>query len=143
MAESFLITHLDGGGHLKGRKFGQTSVISQTVVVLLDNFFPHPSIGNCAFFLKEEEKIEQLKTLCFGGKVDSEIWCYLELQVAPTVCQILNLSWLPSRPKLFTKQIRFASSTTSMPLSLKYYHHFGHKDLLISLNQYQVSLHLM
>ena len=44
MGESFLITHLDGGGHLKGRKFGQTSVISQTVVVLLNNFFSQPSI---------------------------------------------------------------------------------------------------
>lgn len=78
-----------------------------------------------------------------GGKLIQKLFSYLELQVAPTVCQILNLSWLPSRPKLFTKQIRFASSTTSMPLSLKYYHHFGHKDMLISLNQYQVSLHLM
>ena len=70
MGESFLITHLDGGGHLKGRKFGQTSVISQTVVVLLDNFFSHPAIGNCAFFLKEEEqKLSSSRHCVLGEKL--------------------------------------------------------------------------
>ena len=43
-----------------------------------------------------------------GEKVDSEIWRYLGFQVAATVCQILNLSWLPFSPKLFIKQTRFA-----------------------------------
>ena len=119
------------------------SYISDSCRLIRQLFLPSRHRKLRLFSERRRTKIEQLETLCFGGKVDSEIWCYLELQVAPTVCQILNLSWLPSRPKLFTKQIRFASSTTSMPLSLKYYHHFGHKDMLISLNQYQVSLHLM
>ena len=94
MAESFLITHLDGPPPERQKVWADISYISDSCRLIRQLFLPslHRKLR---LFLKEEENIEQLKTLCFGGKVDSEIWCYLELQVAPTVCQILNLSWLP------------------------------------------------
>ena len=129
MGESFLITHLDGGGHLKGRKFGQTSVISQTVVVLLNNFFSQPSIvRDIVFWGKSWFRNCSVISSSRWRQRFAKYWIYLGSLLAQN---------------FFTKQIRFASSTTSMPLSLKYYHHFGHKDMLISLNQYQVRLHLM
>ena len=88
--KSFLITHLDETAtHLKARKLGQTSVISQTVVLLLNNFFFHPSIPRLRF-----SPTKKNETFVFWGKADSDIVCYLDLQVAATVCQILNLSWL-------------------------------------------------
>ena len=97
MAESFLITHLaDRRPPERWRKFAQTSLISQTVVMLLKNFFS----SRLSRFSPTKKK-NQVETL-FGGKVDSEI-CYLNLQVAPTVCQILNLSWLHFSPQTFQK----------------------------------------
>ena len=47
MGKSLLITHLDG--NLKDGKFAQTSVISQTLVRLLKNFFPPPTPGTINF----------------------------------------------------------------------------------------------
>ena len=72
--------------------------------MLLKNFSLHPN--RKSVFLKR--KNQSAWDIVLGEKVDSEIWRYLGFQVAATVCQILNLSWLPFSPKLFIKQTRFA-----------------------------------
>ena len=79
MGKSLLITHLDG--NLKDGKFAQTSVISQTLVRLLKNFFPPPTPGTINFI-----------STSLGHSVVGKSWqrnlCYLALQVATTVRQI-------------------------------------------------------
>ena len=80
MGKSLLITHLDG--NLKDGKFAQTSVISQTLVRLLKNFFPPLTLGTINFISNS------LRHSVVEKKVDSEILCYLALQVATTVRQI-------------------------------------------------------
>ena len=102
MAESFLITHLDPP---ESQKVGpDISYISDSCHVIKKTF-PFIPIKNQTFL---KRKNQSAWDIVLGEKVDSEIWRYLELQVAATVCQILNLSWLPFSPKLFTEQIRFA-----------------------------------
>ena len=99
MAESFLITHLDPP---ESQKVGaDISYISDSCHVIKK--LP-PLYQQKIFFLK----INQLETLCWGKKLIQKFGVILSSQVAATVCQILNLSWLPFSPKLFIKQIRFA-----------------------------------
>ena len=57
------------------------------------------------------------ETDCVGEKVDSEILCYLKLQVAGTVRQILNLSWLAFSQQFFLPiQICITSSINRIHL---------------------------
>ena len=111
MAESFLITHLaNRRPPERWRKFAQTSLISQTVVMLLKNFFSsrlsrfsptkkkNQVETHCVFL---EEKLIQkfvISTSRWRQRF-AKYWIYLGSI---------------SRPKLFRKQIRFAFSTTSI-----------------------------
>ena len=120
VAESFLITHLDPPESWKVG--GDISYISSDNCHVIEKLSLLPSSfqrGNqfdlgwavcfclcpCVFMFVREIVFE---TDCVGEKVDSEILCYLKLQVAGTVRKILNLSWLGFSQQFFY-QFRFAS----------------------------------
>ena len=76
-------------------------------------------VFGCVYVCEKDSFFRRIvfETDCVGEKVDSEILCYLKLQVAGTVRQILNLSWLAFSQQFFYQTIQICIFSSNNPES--------------------------